>query len=438
MRPGMWVRWATLHGLTRASLLVQARRGEPLARLLIGPQPGGDPYPLVEEIRARGRLIRTPFVLATADHELCRTILRDDRFGVSSPANLRLPRPIRWLILRTDPKLPNPVEPPSMLQVDPPDHTRYRRTVVRAFTPRAVAKLRTRAEEITHELLDRLESVAHPDMIADFASALPIEIIAEILGIPEELRPRFLDHGDVAAPLLDVGLSRKTFQRAIQALQEIGHDLRSHIDRLCIEPGDDVFSQVIRGGDLTRRELETTAVLLVGAGFETTTNLTGNAIVLLLHHRDQLATLRENPDLWPGAVEEVLRFESPVQMTSRTALCDLDIAGQHLAAGETIALLLGGANRDPGVFASPDRFDITRANAKDHLSFGSGVHACLGANLARMEATIALRALFERFPALHLDGTPTPSGLATLRGFRHLPAKTGPRTPIRPPALPTA
>jgi cytochrome P450 len=415
-----------MHGVPRAFLAVQARRGEPLARLLVGAQRGGDPYPLIEQIRARGRLTRTPFVSVTADHELCRTILRDDRFGVTTPANLDLPRPITWLIRHTDPQLPNPAEPPSMLQVDPPDHTRYRRPVAHAFTPRAIDTLRTRIIDVTNELLDRLESTPHPDLITDFAAPLPAEIIAELLGVPEELRPQMLDRGDRGAPLLDIGVSWKTFRRAMQTLRESDQDFGNHIDRLRSAPSDDVFSQVIRDGDLNRRELGATAALLAGAGFETTVNLIGNAIVLLLHHRDQLAMLREDPGLWPGAVEEVLRIDSPVQMTSRTTACDLELAGRHLAACETVALLLGGANRDPGVFADPERFDITRANAKDHLSFGSGIHACLGASLARMEATIALRALFERFPALQLDGTPTPRELAVLRGFRRIPAKTAP------------
>lgn len=421
-----WVRWVLMHGVPRAFLAVQARRGEPLARLLVGPQRGGDPDTLIEQIRARGRLTRTPFASVTADHELCRTILRDDRFGVTTPTNMGLPKPINWLIRHTDSQLPNPAEPPSMLQVDPPDHTRFRRPVAHAFTPRAIETLRTRIIEVTNGLLDRLESTPHPDLIADFAAPLPAEIIAEVLGVPEELRPQMLDRGDRGAPLLDIGVSWKTFRRAVQTLRESDQDFGDHIDRLRSAPSDDVFSQVIRDGDLTRHELGTTAALLAGAGFETTVNLIGNAIVLLLHHRDQLAMLREDPDLWPGAVEEVLRIDSPVQMTSRTAACDVELAGHHIAACKTVALLLGGANRDPAVFADPEQFDITRPNAKDHLSFGSGVHACLGASLARVEATIALRALFERFPALRLDGTPTPRGLATLRGFRRIPAKTIP------------
>ncbi|GFG71871.1 cytochrome P450 [Mycolicibacter senuensis] len=425
MRPGIWLRWALLHGIPRGVLAVQARRGEPMARLLAGPLRGGEPGPLTEQIRARGSLTRTPFVSVTADHELCRTILRDDRFGVTNPANMKLSKPVRWLISRTDPQLPNPAEPPSMLAVDPPDHTRYRRAVVRAFTPRAIERLRSRIVDITNELLDRVESASHPDLITDFAGPLPAMIIAEILGMPEEMRPQLLDRGERGAPLLDVGLSWTTFRVAMQSLREADREFGDHVERLLREPGDDIFSQVVHDGDLDRRELGVTALLVAGAGFETTVNLIGNAIVLLLRHPQQLAMLREDPALWPGAVEEVLRFDSPVQMTSRNPFCDLEIDGHHLAAGETVALLLGGANHDPSVFDEPGRFDIIRANAHEHLSFSSGVHACLGANLARMEATIALRALFERFPDLALAGAPTPRGLATLHGFRCIPATTG-------------
>ncbi|OBI10283.1 cytochrome [Mycolicibacter nonchromogenicus] len=424
MRPGLWLRWALMQGLPRALLAVQARRGEPMARLLIGPLRGGDPEPLTEQIRARGRLTRTPFASVTADYELCRTILRDDRFGATNPANMNLPKTVRWMIDRTDPRLPNPAEPPSMLAVDPPDHTRYRRAVVRAFTPRAIDTLRARIVEITRELLDGVEKAEHPDLIADFAGPLPALIIAEILGIPEAQRPQMIERGDRGAPLLDIGVSWNTFRRAMQSLRENDREFSEHIERLRNTPGDDIYSQIICDGDLDRRELGVTALLLAGAGFETTINLIGNAIVLLLRHPEQLAKLREDPQLWPGAVEEVLRLDSPVQMTSRNALCELELAGQRLARGETVALLLGGANRDPNVFPDPGRFEVTRANAKEHLSFSSGIHACLGANLARMEATIALQALFERFPDLRLDGPPTPRGLATLHGFRRIPAVT--------------
>jgi cytochrome P450 len=423
----LWLRWAVLNGVPRAALALQARRGEPLARLLVGPQRGGDPYVLVEQIRAKGRLVRTPLVWVSADHDLCRSMLRDSRFKVTNTENMNLPAPLPWLIRRTDPHLPHPAEPPSMLQVDPPDHARYRRPVAHAFTPRAVDRLRTRIIEVTNDLLARLDSLPEAELIADYAAPLPAAIIAEILGIPEDLRPRMLEEGDKGAPLLDIGVSWKTFRRGMAALRDSGREIRERIDQLRTDPGDDIFSDIIHNGNLSNHELATTAALLAGAGFETTVNLIGNAIVLLLQHPEQLSMLRDDPDLWPNAVEEVLRLAAPVQMTSRTTFCDIAIGGQQLRAHETVALLLGAANRDPDVFPHPDRFDITRANAKEHLSFSSGVHVCLGASLARMEATIALQALFERFPDLQLTETPAPRGLATLHGFRRIPAYTAPR-----------
>jgi cytochrome P450 len=428
----MWLRWAILNGIPRAALVVQARRKDPLARLLAGPQRGGDPFVLVEQIRAQGQLVRTPLVWVSADHALCRTILRDNRFTVTSTDNMKLPAPLPWLIRRTDPQLPHPAEPPSMLQVDPPDHSRYRHPVAHAFTPRAVDRLRTRIIEVTNDLLDRFEAAPHADLITDYAAPLPAEIIADILAIPPEQRSGMLSRGENGAPLLDIGVSWKTFRRGMRTLRDSGREIGARIDELRVDPGDDIFSHIIHNGDLSNHELATTAALLAGAGFETTVNLIGNAIVLLLEHPDQLSMLRENPDLWPNAVEEVLRLAAPVQMTSRTTACDIEIGGQQLRAHETVALLLGGANRDPDVFPHPDRFDITRASAKDHLSFSSGVHACLGASLARMEGTIALQALFERFPDLELTGAPTPRGLATLHGFRHIPARVASAAVGRP------
>lgn len=423
-RYAMWVRWAVLNGVPRAALAVQARRGEPLARLLVGPQRGGDPHALVEQIRDKGRLVRTPLAWATADHSLCRTILRDNRFNVTNTDNMNLPAPVSWVIRRTEPRLPHPAEPPSMLAVDPPEHSRYRHPVAHAFTPRAIDKLRTRIIEVTNDLLESLEASTHWDLITDYAGPLPAEIIAEILAIPEERRPELLDRGENGAPLLDIGVSWKVFRRGMDSLRDSGRQIGERIDQLRAEPSDDIFSHVIQNGNLTDHELATTAALLAGAGFETTVNLIGNAIVLLLQHPDQLARLLEDPDRWPNAVEEVLRLAAPVQMTSRTAACDMELDGRRVRAHDTVVLLLSGANRDPAVFTDPDTFDITRTNAKEHLAFSSGVHACLGASLARMEATIALQALFERFPDLRLTGPPISRELATLNGFRRIPACT--------------
>ena len=421
-----------MHGVPRAFMAIRARQGDPLARLIAnhgrGTGPSRDPYPLMEEIRNRGPLVRTPFTWVSVDHSVCRDIMRDKRFGVTPPSQMDLPRPLRALISRTDPGVPNPVEPPAMVIVDPPDHTRYRQLVARSFTPRAIDKLSTRVTEVTEQLIDRITSTPHPDLIADFAVQLPVAIIADILDLPEDTHPRMLEWGHCGAPLLDVGIGWRTYRSAIEGLRGADSELRERFNDLRAgEPGDNPFSRLAADGSLTDRELTANAALLLGAGFETTVNLIGNGIVVLLQHPDQLARLRDDPDLWHAAVEEILRLESPVQMTARTAIRDVEIAGHQIAAGDMVALLLGGANRDPQVFTDPSTFDITRPNARDHLAFASGVHACLGAALARIEGVTALRTLFETFPDLGLTTEPERRGLVNLRGYTRLPAQLGSR-----------
>ena len=429
MGVGLWARWVAMHGSVRAFMKIQGLRGDPLARLIASHGRGIDPYPLMEEIRMRGPLVRTPFTWVSVDHRLCREVLRDKRFGVTAPSTMDLPRPLPTLISRTDDEgVANPVEPPAMVVVDPPEHTRYRQLVAQSFTPRAIDKLSTRVAEVTEHLIERLADTPHPDLIADFASQLPMAIIAEILGLPPDTHPRLLEWGHSGAPLLDLGIGWRTYRRAIDTLRGADRELRERFHQLRAgEPGDHPFSRLAADGSLTDREFTANAALLIGAGFETTVNLIGNGVVALLRHPEQLERLRTDPDLWPSAIEEILRFDSPVQMTARTALCDVEMAGQRIATGNMVALLLAGANRDPQVFTDPDRFDITRPNARDHVAFASGVHACLGAALARIEGTTALRALFETFPGLQLTATPQPRGLVNLRGFARLPVKLGTR-----------
>jgi cytochrome P450 len=424
MQTSLWIRWMARYGVPRGILAVQARRGQPLARFLLGRASGDEMYRLVEQIRQRGRVVRRPTVWVSVDHEICRMVLRDDRFGVTNPVNMPLPQPFPALMKRTDPGLPNPVEPPTMLMVDPPDHTRYRRLVAQSFTPRAIDRLSSRVAEITTELLDVLACNPQPDLLGDFAAELPVAVITELLGLPIDARPRVRKWGYSLAPLLDLGISWKTYRHAIEDLREVDRYVAQRVERLRNgDSGDNPFSRLAVSGDLTHREFAANAALLVGAGFETTVNLIGNGIVRLLEHPHQLAQLRDDPGLWPAAVEEILRFDSPLQMVVRTADCDVEIAGQRIGAGEMIALLLGGANRDPRVFTDPGRFDITRPNARDHLAFGSGIHGCLGATLARTEGAIGLRALFERFPNLSLTEQPKPLELVTLHGFKQLPAE---------------
>jgi cytochrome P450 len=424
----LWARWVAMHGVPRAFLGVQAWRGDPLGRLLVRHGRTDERYRLMEVIRARGVLVRSPFAWATVDHRVCREILRDKRFGVTAQTDMELPRPLRAVISRTDPGVPNPVERPAMVVVDPPDHTRYRQLVAQSFTPRTIESLNTRVAEVTKELIDRIAGIPQPDLIVDFATQLPVAIIAEILGLPSDKYPQMLHWGRSGAPLLDIGIGWKTYRNAINGLRGADDYLSERFRLLRAgEPGANPFSRLASDGTLTDREFTANAALIVGAGFETTVNLIGNGIVLLLQQPEQLARLRDDPDLWPAAIEEILRLDSPVQMTARTASCDVEIAGQRIRAGDMVALLLGGANRDPHVFTDPAKFDVTRANARDHLAFASGVHACLGAALARIEGATALHALFETFPEMRLTAPPQRRELVNLHGYTWLPAQLGSR-----------
>ncbi|WP_378564065.1 cytochrome P450 [Nocardia halotolerans] len=310
--------------------------------------------------------------------------------------------------------------------MDPPEHTRLRRPVTSAFTPHAMADLTDRIIEVSGQLLDELEPHSHAELIGDFAARLPVAIIAHILGVPPRDSHKILEWGNSGAPLFDIGVNRNGYRRGIEGLGEAREYFGRLVDRLRSEPDSSIFGQVVTTSDLTRHELTATASIIMGAGFETTMNMLGSGIVLLLRHPEQLAMLRADPELWPNAVEEILRIESPAQMTMRRAHEDIELAGHRMQAGEIVMLLLGGANRDPARFDNPDSFDITRERAREHVAFGQGIHTCLGARLARIEGAIGLRMLFERFPDLALDGEPELRGLAVLRGFDRIPVQLSP------------
>ncbi|MBF6350815.1 MULTISPECIES: cytochrome P450 [Nocardia] len=430
MKPQYLYRWVNQHGLIRAAKTVKLRQGDRFARLNGGPEGIENPYALIEEMRGAGGLHRVTSAWITFDYDLCREILRDNRFGTGMPELSPLPDRVSAL-LRRRPIPPNPVDPPSMLMIDQPEHTRMRKPVAAAFTPRAVARLRDRVATVTEELLTALPDDGPADLVTGFASQVPIAIISEMLGFPDSDREMFLQWGDDISPLLDLGISWRAHSSAMKASERVHAYLLDHIERLRAEPGDDILSSLVTAADLSDHELCTSATLLMGAGFETTVNLIGKGIVWLLEHPDQLDRLRAEPELWPNAVEEVLRIDAPVQTTARVARTDLEIAGHRLRPGATVVLSLAGANRDPAVFPEPARFDITRENAKNHLGFSSGIHVCLGAGLARMEATHALRALTETFPGLRLTAPPTRRPLYTLHGYSHLPAHTGARARTR-------
>ncbi|MEU8898452.1 cytochrome P450 [Nocardia sp. NPDC048505] len=426
MKPQYWFRWLTMQGILRLTMRRYARSGDPFALLLGGAERPADPFALIDRLRAEGRVARTPLARFTADHELGRIILRDNRFGKVPPGNAA-----NWIArlsattARRFPLPANPIEPPSMLVLDPPEHTRMRRPVTSAFTPRAIARLRERVEGVTAELLDTLPADGSIDLVTAYAAQVPSAIITDILGFAQRDRTMFLEWGDRIAPLLDLGLDWRRFRLGFAAQDRMDAYLDAHLDRLRREPGEDILSSLVTAGDLDDRELKATAGLLMAAGFETTVNLIGNCVVRLLRNPDQLARLRAEPDLWPNAIEESLRLDAPVQSTARLALEPLELGGHRLPANRLVLVHLAGANRDPAVFPDPHRFDVARENAKDHLSFSSGVHVCLGASLARMEAVHAVRALFERFPDLCLTGEPTRRDTYTLHGFERLPVRLG-------------
>ncbi|NUS94801.1 MAG: cytochrome P450 [Nocardia sp.] len=418
-----WIRWLLLHGLSRFYLRWAASRGDPLAQIVFGEDRLLGASPFIEEIRRRGRLPKLSGAYVTADYELCRLILRDKRFGVLTPDHPVIPKPVRWILAETDQGLPDLTEPPSMLATDPPEHTRYRRLVGHAFSPEAIRRLEQRAVEVTDELLDRLESKPRPDMIVDFSAQLPVAIIAEILGFPADMQPTMLKWGFNSAPLVDRALPWATYRHAVDELAEVKQYFDRRIDELTAEPADDLLTVLVTSGELDRREQMANAALLLDAGFLTTVNMLGNGIALLTSHPDQLSLLTAEPELWPGAIEEILRYDCPVRMTGRIANRDVDVLDQHIERNSLVLLSLAGANYDPGVFPDPEQFDVTRTNAADHLAFSAGIHGCLGFRLARMEGVIALRTLFERYPHLRLAGPPIPRHLVNLHAYRSMPAE---------------
>jgi cytochrome P450 len=419
-----WSHWAAGYGLPRASLKLMARRGDPLAQLLIDTNRGDDIYPLIEQVRARGRMSPVKRVgWVSADAQIVREVLRDSRFRTSKQRDRSPFRIVQWILAKTDPDVLSGVEPPSMLVTDPPEHTRLRRLVSRAFTPRALDGLRNRIHEIADELLRGLEGSAECDLITEYTSRIPIAVIAEMLAIPGDETRHLHAIGESTSRLLaTTAASWHDFREATKALREFEQYLVDHIERLSQDDAaNSILSDVIHDGDLTDAEIRMLAALLLGAGFITTTHVLGKAVVALVRYPDQLAVLCAHPEGWPNAIEEVLRYDTTGQMAARVAVEHVDVQGYSVRAGEAIFLLLGGANRDPAVFEHPDIFDTTRTNAREHLSFSSGVHACLGAALARMELQIGLQSLFEHFPQLTLAGEPTFNNSILLHGLKHLP-----------------
>jgi cytochrome P450 len=385
-----------------------------------------DPYPHYERMRTTDPVHLTPLgMYAASRHAEASLVLRDKRFGKDY---------VERTIRRYGPKIMD--EPVFrsmshwMLQQDPPDHTRLRGLVVKAFTARRVEDMRPRIQQIVDETLDRIIPQGKMDLIEDFAFRLPVTIICDMLGIPEDHREAFYAGSRDGGRLLDpVPLSPEEIKQgnASNALAAMYFQQLFELRRKT--PGDDLITQLVQaeedGSKLSNEELTANIILLFGAGHETTVNLIGNGLLALHRNPDQLELLKANPQLITNAIEEFLRYDSSVQMTGRVALEDIDdLGGKRIPKGETVLCLLGSANHDPAVYPDrPERLDVTRPNVKP-LSFGGGIHFCLGAQLARIEAEVAISTLLRRLPDLRLDDAVNPEWRPTfvLRGLKRLPA----------------
>jgi hypothetical protein len=403
--------------------------------MIADPAVRANPAAFTDELRAMGPLVKCRLMYITVDHKIANDLLRSDDFQVIAMGS-SMPKPLQWVIDRTDPGLLHPIEPPSMLAVEPPEHTRYRKLVSSVFTTRAVAALRDRVQDTANALLDDLaDDAGTVDIVERYCSQLPVTVIGDILGVPDEARPRILEFGELGAPSLDMGVSWKQYRQVYRGIEGFNNWLSNHLHELRRNPGDDLMSQIIQASDegarLSHEELLATAGLVLAAGFETTVNLLGNGIRMLLDTPEHIDTLAARPDLWPTAVEEILRLDSPVQMTARIAGKDADIAGTIVRRGEGVIIHLAGANRDPKIFTDPHHFDIERDNAGKHLSFSGGRHFCLGAALARAEGEVGLRTFFERFPDARLAGKGSRRETRVLRGWSSLPIALGKaRSPV--------
>jgi cytochrome P450 len=391
---------------------------------LAAPELIHDPHPHYHRLRAQAPMYLTSFGAYLASrYDDCRMALRDRRFGLDF---------VQGVTKRYG---PGAVDEPlfasiryCLINLDPPDHTRLRSLFAKAFTTRTVEGMRPRIQAIVDATLDRVAPRGNMDLMRDFCFHLPVTVICEMLGIPEEDHAGFIERagriGSASDPTQLTRAELDAFNADLLTQEAYFHEL---FERRLREPGDDLTSQLLQaeeaGDKLTKAELMSNIMLLFGAGHVTTINLMGNGILALHRNPEQLALLKRDPALMPNAIEELLRYDPSVQIIVRTALEELELGGVLLARGQAVICLLGAANRDPAAYPDPDRLDITRPNVRP-LSFGSGIHFCLGAQLARIEMEIALNSLFSRLPNLRLDEPEKPNwrNILGIRGLETLPA----------------
>ncbi len=384
-----------------------------------------NPYPAYRELRETAPVWRSPFGRTfLTRYEDSSLLMRDRRLGKDYTEPEALIRRFG----------PTAMDEPAvvelshmMLMRDPPDHTRLRGLVTKVFTARKIEEMRPGIQAITDRLLDKVAGAGEMDAIRDLAFPLPVLVICELLGIPEADRARFVTATASGAALLNpVPPTREELDRANEGTLATGAYFEGLFEQRRKEPRDDLLTLLVQaeeaGDRLSMQELRANVTLLFAAGHETTVNLIGNGIWSLHDNPSQWAALRENPTLIPNAIEEILRYECPVQAVARTVAEPISFGGEEFAKGDLIVALIGAANRDPSVFPDPDRLDVTRERLKP-LSFGGGIHFCIGAQLARIEAEVVLSTLLRRMPDMKVDVTsPKWRESFTLRGLTTLPA----------------
>ncbi len=389
-----------------------------------------DPYPAYTELRATGRALwfeptrqwliphHADVSALLRDRRLGRTYLHrytHEEFGRQTPAPEHEPF--------------HTLNDNGLLDLEAPRHTRIRRLVAKAFTPRTVAGLQPYVEELAASLVRRLVADGGGDLVEELAEPLPVAVIAEMLGVPESDRPLLRPWSADICGMYELNPSVETARKAVAASVEFSAYLRELIAERRKEPGEDLISGLIAAHDegerLTEQEMISTCVLLLNAGHEATVNTTGNGWLALFRNPEQLASLREHgadPEKLSTAVEELMRYDTPLHLFERWVLEDIEVGGVRIPKGSEVALLFGSANHDPAVFAEPGRLDLTRVD-NPHVSLGAGIHYCLGAPLARIELAASFRQLLVQAPALRLAGEPQRKEGFVIRGLATLPVE---------------
>ncbi|MFJ4629182.1 cytochrome P450 [Streptomyces sp. NPDC088847] len=389
-----------------------------------------DPYPAYAELRERGRVTyyEPTDQWLVPRHADVSALLRDRRLGRTYQHRFthedfgRTAPPPEHESFHT-------LNDHGMLDLEPPDHTRIRRLVSKAFTPRTVEQLKPYVSQLAGELVDGLVAKGGGDLLTDVAEPLPVAVIAEMLGIPESDRAPLRPWSADICGMYELSPSEETAAKAVRASDEFSAYLRELIAARRKNPGDDLISGMIAAHDeddvrLTEQELISTAVLLLNAGHEATVNSTVNGWWALFRNPDQLAALRADHSLTPSAVEELMRYDTPLQLFERWVLDEIEIDGTTIPRGAEIAMLFGSANHDPAVFTAPDRLDLTRTD-NPHISFSAGIHYCIGAPLARIELAASMRALLEKAPTLRLAAEPERKPNFVIRGLEGLSVEVG-------------